>query len=171
MIIKGHHRSLALAEKRKKALSRKHPNSTVEIISRRNSKGRHAKNGQYFYFEVTEHKEREEYVIHFDYGSNKDSRNVLRIQVHITGPGGSDDEAIKIISDHFENGEKLPKGWRKKTIYWGHVSEGSDDEVDREIDPSIKAIAGAIVTQNNGTVVRRKQIKTNRRKGKRKAKR
>ena len=50
--VTGKHRSIALAERHLRALSRENPGADVRIASRRNSLGHHSKNGHIFYFEI-----------------------------------------------------------------------------------------------------------------------
>lgn len=50
----GHHRSLALAERHLRELSRKNPGVEVRIASRRDSEGRFSNRGRTFIFEIKE---------------------------------------------------------------------------------------------------------------------
>jgi hypothetical protein len=160
MIVNGKHRNTELALKHLKALQRQHPNATVEIISRRNALGRHSKNGQYWYFEVTEHKLREEYVVHFDYGSRR-ANDLLRFQVHVTGPGASDEVALAEIRDHYANGTRWKKGWREKVIYWGHVPEGSgpQETVERDFSESPSGLLSDAANRGYSNLSQRKKIR------------
>jgi hypothetical protein len=170
LIIVGKHRSAALAARHLSALKRQYPDSRVELIARRNGAGRYSSSGHFFWYEVTKLEEKIELVLHFDYASPKDSR-LLRFQVHVTAPGATDDdEAIEVVRQHFTSKKKWPKGWRQRSIYWGHVLPGTPEEVRRKYDPEEHAhIRRITFAGGEGTVTSRRAIKKNRRPEKRKA--
>lgn len=174
MIIQAQHRNFALATRHLRELRKKY--ASAELLSRRNARGRFSNRGQFYVFEVTEAtQDKIELVAHFDYGSSK-AKDLLRFQVHIIGPAdASDDEALRVIREHFSEGEAYPKGWRQKTIYWGHVMSGEDDgEVEKEFDRDDERqahLARLAIGGGERKVSRRIAVKKNRRAGKKKAKR
>jgi hypothetical protein len=121
MIIISHHRSKALAHRHLLALRRKY--ARADLLSQRNAEGRYSSGGQTFVFEVQEKAEPQiEVVIHFDYGSrDPKGDHLIQFQVHLFAPGTeTDKEIIGAIRDHAE-GLPYPKGYREKTITWGHA--------------------------------------------------
>lgn len=152
MVINGRHRSAAHAERHRKELERKH--GFAAISARRNDKGRFSSRGRNFTFEVEDTKV--EYVVHFDYGSKKES-NLIRFQVHIEGPEASDRDAIDAIKK-IEKGE-TPEGWRVRKIRWGHPphrAKNRPDATTARVQPS--AIFGG-----SADVSRKTPIKQHRR--------
>jgi len=169
MIISAQHRSYALALRHLRELRRKYP--SAELLSRRNARGRYSSRGQFYEFEVTEETQQKiELVLHFDYSSTA-ARDLLRFQVHVIGPGNvSDDEALRVVREHFTKGGKYPKGWREKAIYWGHVQPWEDVERPIGDDFRVQGLRDMVIAGGEGTVARKRTIKTRRRAAKRKAK-
>jgi hypothetical protein len=173
MIIDAQHRNYRLALRHLAAL--RHQYGNAELLSRRNARGRFSQRGQLFQFEVREDTgKRVQFVLHFDYAGGK-AKDLLRFQVHVSGPEDvSDDEAIRIIRDNFGGDEKpLPKGWRRRSIYWGHISEGSapDETVKRKVkDDREKGLQRLAIDFGKASVANRKiTARKNRRAGKSKA--
>ena len=165
MIITAQHRNYKLAMRHLAKLRREY--ASAELLSRRNKRGQFSCRGQFYVFEVTkETQDKIELVAHFDYGSSK-ARDLLRFQVHIVGPGDvSDNEALRVISEHFEEGKSYPKGWKQKTIYWGHVMPESSDDVEHEYvreDARQTYLARLAIGSGERRVSRRRTIKKNRR--------
>ena len=170
MIIVGQHRNERLALRHLRDLRREYAPRPVELLSRRNARGEYSARGHYFWFEVGDEPEKRiELVAHFDYASTK-AKDLLRFQVHILAPGSvTDDEALGVISDHFNQGKKYPQGWREKVIYWGHVKDaGSDQGLPHKYnrkDPAELHLARLAIGGGERKVSRRNPVRTRRRAG------
>ena len=161
MIIISHHRSAALADRKRRDLEARYPESRVELLSRRNEKGWFSNNGHTFTWEVTPTGARLELVVHFDYGSEK-SKNLIRFQVHVFGPGNATDaEAISAIRQA-NKGEGFPKSWRKRAIYWGHPPKSEN-----QTKPLPSSLRRTAIAAGAASVVATRQItaRSNRRAG------
>lgn len=118
MIIISHHRSAALAARKRRDLEKQY--FVVRLLSRRNAAGAYRSNGHTYVWEVFDKPEGKkiEIVVHFDYGTKK-NRNLIQFQVHIFGPSEATDSEVVEAVRQFERGKK-PQGWSWKEIFWAH---------------------------------------------------
>lgn len=113
-------RSRELAERRARDLRRKYDAEKVEIIARRSASGRYSERGQFFTIRITP-KSATEYVLHFDYGSNKKGKKqLIRFQLHLVGPNDATDAEAIAVGIAIDLGVQSVEKWEFKTITWGH---------------------------------------------------
>jgi hypothetical protein len=119
----GRHRSLELAERHARQLTRAHGGTWI-ITSRRTDDGRFSSHGHNFTFKQEPEEEEEEeeepepveYAVSTTYKGRK-SNNVA-IQFSIMGPPkATRDQVIEAINAHIDNTE-LPKGYKVKSMRW-----------------------------------------------------
>lgn len=159
MIIVGHHRSIALARRHRAQLRRDYAPRSVEIISRRNKRGRFSVRGRYFVFEVGENQEPKtlELVVHFDYENPREGSRLLRFQVHVIVPFGREDSKyVSEIKHYFEEGGKLAKGYKVKVIYWGKVRRDEGDKEVSRTDFINKELRQLAILGGTSKIIRRK---------------
>jgi hypothetical protein len=134
-VVHGKHRSLALAERHRRALGK-----NWRISSRRNAKGKLSSRGHYFTFtrKRPKKKKRKEYHVNVEYTAL--AKNNPEIQISAIGPSGrSRSQVIKAVEYFLDIGES-PRGWDIHVVEWkkaGKTYKGDDSEGSRL---SIKSI-------------------------------
>lgn len=128
---------MALAERHGAKLARGRNVVSVELVSRRNAKGKFSSRGHFFVFRVKKRKRRpivkREYVVRFSYQARKKGTNKL-IEIHLEGPNRNDrDKVIAIVIEWIKTG-KIKRFWKVRSIDWQGGDAEGPDEIAQELD-------------------------------------